>query len=130
MFEQNLAAVKALGNQMDAKWKLIYEGNDIEYVVENIVPHHIIDTEKGATCKVQFCLRTVGADFPLESYSLMSAVTEHSTVWNNTALSGERERLSRAKKEIITTSIPDYGEIQMHRWNGCVYGEGVADAYV
>lgn len=127
---QNAAAAKSLGNQMDLKWKLIYEGNDTEYIVENIVPQHIIETEKGTTCKVQFCLRTVGADFPLESYSLMSPVTEFSTKWNNASLSGERTRISRAKKEIIATSLPGHGEIQMQKWNGIVYSEGIADAYV
>jgi hypothetical protein len=127
---QNAEAARALGNQMDLKWKLIYEGNDTEYVVQNLVPQHIVDTEKGACCRVQFCLRTVGADFPLESFSLMSAVSELSTRWNNTALQEGPSRVSRAKKEIIAAQVAGHGEVLMERWNGNVYSEGVADAYV
>ena len=123
-----------MGSQMDPKWKLLYEGNATEYCVQNLVPQYVIDTEPGATASVQFCLRTVGADFPLESYSLMSDVSTLSTCWNNKDLSLQRRQhqLNRAKKEVIRTRLAAHPEgfITMERWNGNVYSEGLADAYV
>lgn len=119
---------------MDLKWKLIYEGGDTEYCVQNLVPQHVIDIEPDAFASVQFCLRTVGADFPLESFSLQSDVSTLSTCWHNKELTllRRQHQLNRAKKEVIRTPLaahPD-GVISMERWNGIVYSEGVADAYV
>ena len=115
---------------MDTKWKLIYEGNEISYIVENLIPQNIIENEPGVTCTVQFCLRTVGADFPLESYSLQSAISEFSTRWNNLDLTVPKGGFNRAKKEFISTNIKGHGEIQMERWNGNLYSEGISDHYV
>lgn len=112
--------------------------------MQGLVPQHILDTEPGAVSKVQFCLRTVGADFPLESYSLQSAVREYSTTWVNSPpgmgddskltkqqkMQMQQKEQSRARKVTIHTTLPGYGEITMERWNGAVYSEGVCDAYV
>ena len=127
---QNAEAAKALGNQMDLKWRLIYEGNATEYTVQNLVPQHVVDTEPSAAARVQFCLRTVGADFPLESYSLQSQVSEFSTARTNQGLRAAQQPLNRSRKEVICTSLEGYGDIKMERWNGNVYSEGVCDAYV
>ena len=115
---------------MDIKWKLIYEGNANSYVVENLIPQHVVETEPGVTTRVQFCLRTVGADFPLESYSLQSEITEFSTSSRNSDSSLPKNKFGKAKKEFVTTTIEGYGEVQMERWRGNMYSEGISDAYV
>lgn len=132
--EANAKAAKELGNQMDLKWKLIYEGKDPTYVVQNLVPQYVIDSERGATCSLEFCLRTVGADFPPESFSLMGPVSEFSTCWQNEAIHEERERMhtNKARKDVISVTLKDQHQttVQIERWNCNVYGEGISDAYV
>ena len=51
--------------QMDARWQLVYVGNENSYACSHLVPSDVLSRELDISVPVQLCVQVLGADHPM-----------------------------------------------------------------
>jgi hypothetical protein len=59
--------------QMDARWQLVYMGNENSYACSHLVPSDVLSRELDISVPVQLCVQVLGADHPIYERSQPSA---------------------------------------------------------
>ena len=62
------------------EWRQVYSGLDLDYACEANVPDVVLERERGVQIDLEFCLQTLGTEYPIEEGSIFSEVGEYSTV--------------------------------------------------
>ena len=88
---------KRIKLEVEPDWELVYEGEDLTYAVEASVPDVILEREEGVVVEMQFCMQTLGTEYPIEEPSLHSLQVSFSTVNHDLAVSSFMDTLSKSK---------------------------------
>ena len=88
---------KRIKLETEPDWELVYEGKELAYAVEASVPDVILEREEGVMVEMQFCMQTLGTEYPIEEPSLHSLQVTFSTVNHDIAVASFMDTLSKSK---------------------------------
>jgi len=140
--------------QLDARWQLVYVGNENSYACSHLVPSDVLSRELEISVPVQLCVQVLGADHPIYERSQPSVSVTFFTKSPSSMLSASQKdihqhqtidgvtdrpspsRSSKLKREILSAVIHGqqqqndrFVQIEKPTPNECC-SRGIGESYI